>query len=71
MGAEDPIHQLCPGVAETARGNEPVTVDDCQGVDIHVVQRLLGHSNITTPTRYLHLSDTDLAEAVNRAFPST
>ncbi|MGD0255200.1 MAG: tyrosine-type recombinase/integrase [Acidimicrobiales bacterium] len=40
-----------------------------RGVDIHVVQRLLGHSNIATTTRYLHLSDTDLADAVDRAFP--
>ncbi|MGD0320854.1 MAG: hypothetical protein ABSC00_04490 [Acidimicrobiales bacterium] len=40
-------------------------------VDIHVVQDLPGHSNIATTTRYLHLSDTDLADAVDRAFPET
>jgi site-specific recombinase XerD len=41
-----------------------------RGVDIHVVQRLLGHSNIATTIRYLHLSDADLTEAVERAFPA-
>ena len=35
----------------------------------HVVQRLMGHSNIATTTRYLHLSDADLLAAVDRAFP--
>jgi site-specific recombinase XerD len=30
---------------------------------------LMGHSNIATTTRYLHLSDADLLEAVDRAFP--
>jgi len=40
-----------------------------RGADIHVVQRVLGHSNIATTTRYLHLSDADLAEAVDKAFP--
>jgi site-specific recombinase XerD len=42
-----------------------------RGVDIHLVQRLMGHSNIATTTRYLHLYDTDLAEAVNQAFPES
>ena len=42
-----------------------------RGVDLHVVQRLMGHSNIATTTRYLHLSDTDLLEAVDRAFPES
>jgi site-specific recombinase XerD len=42
----------------------------CRGVDIHVVQRLLGHSNIATTTRYLHLSDADLTDAVEKAFPA-
>ncbi len=40
-----------------------------RGEDIHVVQRLMGHSNIATTTRYLHLSDADLLAAVDRAFP--
>lgn len=43
-----------------------------QGVDIRVIQRLMGHSSITTTTtRYLHLSDADLIEAVDRAFPAS
>ena len=33
-----------------------------RGEDIHVVRRLMGHSNIATTTRYLHLSDSDLLE---------
>jgi site-specific recombinase XerD len=41
-----------------------------RGVDIHVVQRLLGHSNIATTTRYLRLSDADLTDAVDKAFPA-
>ena len=28
-----------------------------RGVDIHVVQRVMGHANIAMTTRYLHLSD--------------
>ena len=38
-------------------------------VDIHLVQRLLGHSNIVTTARYIHLADADLADAVDMAFP--
>lgn len=41
-----------------------------RNTDIHVVQRLLGHSSINTTTRYLHLDDNDLADAVDRAFPN-
>jgi site-specific recombinase XerD len=37
--------------------------------DIRVVQRLMGHSNIATTSRHLHLSDADLIEAIDRAFP--
>jgi len=42
-----------------------------RGEDIHVVQRLMGHSNIATTTRYLRLSDADLLEAIDRAFPES
>jgi site-specific recombinase XerD len=42
-----------------------------RGEDIHVVQRLMGHSNIATTSRYLHLSDVDLLDAVDRAFPES
>jgi site-specific recombinase XerD len=31
---------------------------------------LLGHSNITTTIRYLHLLDADLADPVDLAFPA-
>jgi integrase/recombinase XerD len=41
-----------------------------RGVDIHTVQRLMGHSNIATTTRYLHLVDDDLLDAVDRAYPA-
>lgn len=41
-----------------------------RGVDIHVVQRPIGHSNITTTIRYLHLCDADLADAVDKAIPA-
>jgi site-specific recombinase XerD len=40
-----------------------------RGEDIHVVQGLMGHSNIATTSRYLHLSDADLIDAIDRAFP--
>ena len=42
-----------------------------RGEDIHVVQRLMGHSNIATTTRYLHLSDADRLAAIDRAFPES
>jgi len=38
------------------------------GIDIHAIQRLLGHSTIATTVRYLHLDDDDLGDAVERAF---
>jgi site-specific recombinase XerD len=40
-------------------------------VDIHVILRLMGHSSVTTTTRYLRLSDADLTAAVDRAFPAS
>jgi site-specific recombinase XerD len=39
------------------------------GVDLHVVQRLLGHANLETTTRYLHLVDEDLRAAIDRTYP--
>jgi site-specific recombinase XerD len=42
-----------------------------RGEDIHVVQRLMGHSSITTTTRYLRLQDADLLAAIDRAFPES
>lgn len=39
--------------------------------DIRVVQRLMGHSNVATTSRCLHLSDTDLLDAVDQAFPES
>lgn len=40
-----------------------------RGEDLHVGQRLMGHSNIATTSRYLHLSDADLSAAVDWEFP--
>ena len=54
----------------TAAGHSYATSLLRRGADIHVVQRLLGHSNIATPTRYLHLSDADLTDAVDKSFPA-
>ena len=54
-----PVHRLNRGATSLIR----------RGEDIHVVQRLMGHSNIATTSRYLHLSDADLIEAIDRAFP--
>jgi site-specific recombinase XerD len=42
-----------------------------RGEDIHVVQRLMGHSNIATTTGYLRLQDADLLAAIDRAFPES
>ena len=40
------------------------------GKDIHVAQCLLGHADIAATIRYLHPSDADLMDAVDRAFPA-
>lgn len=37
-----------------------------QGVDVHVVQRLLGHGSISSTVGYLHLVPDDLREAAER-----
>lgn len=39
-----------------------------RGVDVAVVQKLLGHSNITTTSIYLHLVRDDLLAGVDKAF---
>ncbi len=41
------------------------------GTDLHVVQRLLGHTNLETTTRYLHLLDHDLRRAIDRTYPAS
>ena len=38
--------------------------------DLHVAQRLLGHSTMATIIGYVHRSDADLMDAVDRAFPA-
>ncbi len=38
------------------------------GVDLHTVQRLLGHSRLATTERYLHLVDDDLQRSIDRVF---
>jgi site-specific recombinase XerD len=42
-----------------------------RGVDLHVVQRLMGHSNIAMTTRYVHLLDADPLDAVDQSFPAS
>jgi site-specific recombinase XerD len=39
------------------------------GTDLAVVQRLLGHANLETTCRYLHLADDDLRAAIDRVWP--
>ncbi len=39
-----------------------------RGASLEEIRRLLGHSAITTTIRYLHLTDRDLATAIDRAF---
>jgi site-specific recombinase XerD len=36
-----------------------------QGVNLYVIQKLLGHSNFTTTQIYSHLRNEDLVKAVN------
>ena len=43
----------------------------CREKVIHAVHRLMGHSNIATASRYLHLVDADLLAAIDRAFPES
>lgn len=40
------------------------------GVDVHLVQRLLGHRHLESTTRYLHLIDEDLRAAIDRTYPA-
>lgn len=35
------------------------------GVDIHTIQRLLGHGHVSTPLRYFHLAQSRLTGTVS------
>ena len=39
-----------------------------RGASLETIRRVLGHSSITTTIRYLHLTDADLSDAIDRAF---
>ncbi|MGH9918811.1 MAG: tyrosine-type recombinase/integrase [Nitrososphaerales archaeon] len=73
---EDLVHQAGEGAAVSER-HFPHRWRDIlnttsllrRGVDIYKVKRLLGHAKLVTTERYLHLSDDDLADAVDQAFP--
>jgi len=42
------------------------TLLDEQGVDIHVIQRILGHTQLSTTRRYTHPTDGLTASAMDR-----
>jgi integrase len=70
-GGPEPRPEYLVGTSLTAGGTATPRASSGRDEDIHVVQRLMGHSNIATTSRYLHLSDADLIDAVNRAFPGS
>lgn len=41
-----------------------------EGTNLYVISRLLGHSDIKTTIKYLHLDDDILRQAVDQVFPS-
>jgi hypothetical protein len=56
-----PARSACPVSLPPARHECGIKIRNARGIEY--ARRLLGHTNISTPQRYMHLDDNDLAEA--------
>lgn len=61
--------QITPRVTPHRFRHTAATLLIEEGVDIRLVQKLLGHSSISTTEIYTHVSDTSLKSAIERADP--